>query len=137
MSNYVKTKVHLSDHQIDKLKSAHQKGEEVSLKIDKTKAPNYDMYLTPTQITQIGKRKRITTSKTQLKKTGGFLPFSAPFMHYCPALFPGAKALALGAASGAAGWRSKKTLDKISGSGCKKKALEREFIRIGNIQRSN
>ncbi|GBM21707.1 hypothetical protein AVEN_260917-1 [Araneus ventricosus] len=130
MSNYVKNKVHLRDHQIDKLKTAHQEGEELSLKIDKTKVPNYDMYLTPTQITQIWKRKQITISKTKLKKTGCFLPFSALFI---PALFAGAKSLALGAASGAAGWGAKKTLDKISGSGCKKKPLEREFIKIGNI----
>lgn len=121
MSSYIKTKVHLSDHQIAKLRSAYQKGEEVSLQIDKTKAPNYDIHLTPTQINQIGKGKRITISKTQLKKTGGFLPFLAPFI---PALIAGAKALALGAASGAAGWGAKKALDKMSGSGCvKKKAL--------------
>ncbi|GFV34667.1 uncharacterized protein TNCV_1449711 [Trichonephila clavipes] len=114
MSNYVKTKIHLSDHQIAKLKSAYRKGEEVSSQIDKTKTPNYDMHLTPTQI---GKGKRITLSKTQLKKTGDFLPFLAPFL---PALIAGAKALALGAASGAASWGAKKALDKISGSGCKK-----------------
>ena len=118
MSNYVKTKIHLSDHQIAKLKSAYQKGEEVSLQIDKTKPSNYDIYLTQTQIAQIGKGKRITVSKTQLKKIGGFLPFLAPFI---PALIAGAKALALGAASGAAGWGAKKALDKISGSGCAKK----------------
>lgn len=118
MSNYIKTRVHLSDHQIAKLKSACRKGEEVSLQIDKTKASNYDIYLTPTQVTQIGKGKRITISKTQLKKTGGFLPFLAPLI---PALIAGAKALALGAASGAAGWGAKKALDKISGSGCTKK----------------
>ena len=52
MSNYVKTKIHLSDHQIAKLKSAYQKGEEVSLQIDKTKPSNYDKYLTQTQIAQ-------------------------------------------------------------------------------------
>ncbi|GFU29722.1 uncharacterized protein TNCV_4745491 [Trichonephila clavipes] len=39
---------------------------------------------------------------------------------FLPALIAGAKALALGAASGAAGWGAKKALDKISGSGCKK-----------------
>ncbi|GFX21312.1 uncharacterized protein TNCV_2252591 [Trichonephila clavipes] len=119
---------------IAKLKSAYRKGEEVSLQIDKTKTPNYDMHLTPTQITQIGKGKRITISKTQLKKTGGFLPFLAPFL---PALIAGAKALALGAASGAAGWGAKKALDKISGSGYKKIPLEREFIKIGNIRRNS
>ncbi|GFU97772.1 uncharacterized protein TNCV_2532451 [Trichonephila clavipes] len=92
------------------------------------------MHLTPTQINQIGKRKRINISQTQLKKTGGFLPFLAPFL---PALIVGAKALALGAASGAVGWGGRKALDKISGSGCKKIPLEREFIKIGNIQRNN
>ncbi|GFX52529.1 uncharacterized protein TNCV_4325451 [Trichonephila clavipes] len=124
----------MTKDQIAKLKSAYRKGEEVSLQIDKTKTPNYDMHLTPTQITQIGKGKRITISKTQLKKTGGFLPFLAPFL---PALIAGAKALALGAASGAAGWGAKKALDKISGSGCKKIPLEREFIKIGNIRRNS
>ena len=114
MSNYVKAKVHLSDHQIAKLRSAYQKGEEVSLQIDKTKAPNHEIYLTPTQISHIGKGKRISISRTQLKKTGGFLPF------LIPALIAGAKALALGAASGAAGWGVKKALDKVSGSGKKK-----------------
>ncbi|KAF8769811.1 hypothetical protein HNY73_017420 [Argiope bruennichi] len=108
----------MTKEQIAKLKSAFRKGEEVSLQIDKTKAPNYDMHLTPTQVAQIGKGKRITISKTQLKKTGGFLPFLAPFI---PALIAGAKALALGAASGAAGWGAKKALEKMSGSGCKKK----------------
>ncbi|GFX19065.1 uncharacterized protein TNCV_3768421 [Trichonephila clavipes] len=43
-----------------------------------------------------------------------------------PALIAGAKALALGAANGAARWGAKKALDKISGSGCKKIPLERE-----------
>lgn len=119
MSNYVKTKIHLSDHQIAKLKSAYQKGEEVSLQVDKAKPSNYEIYLTQTQITQIGKGKRITISKTQLKKTGGFLPFLAPFI---PALIAGAKALALGAASGAAGFGAKKALEKISGGCAKKKS---------------
>ncbi|GFW62175.1 uncharacterized protein TNCV_1686061 [Trichonephila clavipes] len=120
--------------QIAKLKSAYRKGEEVSLQIDKIKTPNYDMHFTSTQITQIGKGKRITISQTQLKKTGGFFPFLAPFL---PELIAGAKALALGAASGADGWGAKKALDKISGSGCKKIPLEREFIKIGNTRRSN
>lgn len=120
MSNYVKTKIHLSDHQIAKLKSAYQKGEEVSLQVDKAKPSNYEIYLTQTQITQIGKGKRITISKTQFKKTGGFLPFLAPFI---PALIAGAKALALGAASGAAGFGAKKALEKISGGCAKKKSI--------------
>ncbi|GFY45594.1 uncharacterized protein TNIN_106291 [Trichonephila inaurata madagascariensis] len=111
------------------LKSACRKGEEVSLQIDKTKTTNHDMYLT-----QIGKGKRITISKTQLKKTAGFLPFLAPLIS---ALIAGTKALVLGAASGAAGWGAKKALVTISGSGCKKSPLERESIKIGNIRRSD
>ncbi|GFS49846.1 uncharacterized protein TNCV_4344851 [Trichonephila clavipes] len=42
---------------------------------------------------------------------------------FLPALIAGSKALALGAASGAAGCGAKKVLDKILGSGCKKKSL--------------
>lgn len=118
MSNYIKARVHLSDHQIAKLKSAYQKGEEVTLQIDRTKPANYDMHLTQTQLAQITKGKRITVSKSQLKKTGGFLPFLAPLI---PALIAGAKALALGAASGAAGYGAKKALEKIAGSGLKKR----------------
>ena len=98
-------KVYLSDGQQNKLKSAFQKGEKVSLQIDKTKAPNFKMRLTETQINQIKNNKRITVSKTQL---GGVLPFLIPLLG----------ALATGVASGAAGWGTKKALDKISGSRC-------------------
>lgn len=111
MSNYVKTKVHLSDHQINKLKTAHKKKEEVTLQINTSKAPNHDLYLTQTQIEQLKKGKRIKISKTQLEKNGGFLPFLIPIL----------TTLATGALSGAAGWGAKKIMDKVSGSGCKGK----------------
>lgn len=111
MSNYISTKIHLSEGQINKLKSAYKKGEEVTLQIDKNKSPNYDILLTKTQINQIKNGKRITISKSELKKFGGFLPFLLPLL----------TSLALGTASGAAGWGTKKILDKISGSGCEKK----------------
>jgi len=111
MSNYVETKVYLSDHQVGKLKTAVKKNEEVSLQIDTTKRPNQSLYLTKTQIEQLKKGKRITLSKTQLKKNGGILPFLVPIL----------TALATGTLSGAAGWGVKKALDKATGSGCNKK----------------
>lgn len=115
MSNYIKKRIHLSDNQISKLKLAYKNSKEISLQIDKNKPPNYDMYLTQTQIKHIANGKRIKISMTQLKKNGGFLPFLIPI------LIAGAKALAIGATSGAAGWVAKKGLDKISGSGKPKK----------------
>lgn len=102
---YTKIRVHLSEGQIDKLRTAAKKGESVTLQIDSTLPPNNDLYLTETQVGQINKGKRITISKTQLRKTGGFLPF----------LVPALAALATGTLSGAAGWGTKKLLDKATG----------------------
>ena len=62
MSDYIKKKVHLSDSQISKLKSSFKNGTEMTFQIDNLKCPNYDIYLTKTQINQIGNSKRITTS---------------------------------------------------------------------------
>ena len=107
MSNYVKAKVYLSDSQKSKLKLALRNQDNLTLQIDKTKAPNHEMYLTKTQINQINNGKRITVSKTQLKKNGGFLPFLIPIL--------------TGLLSGTAGWGAKKLLDKVTGSGCPKK----------------
>ena len=56
----------ISNSQIHKLQSVFKNNEEVTLQIDKSKTPNYDIYLTKTQINQIGNDKRITISKTQL-----------------------------------------------------------------------
>lgn len=111
MSNYIKTRVYLSESQQGKLRSAVKNGDEISLQIDKTKQPNHDIYLTSTQIKHIREGKRIKISKTQLKKNAGFLPF----------LIPALGALATGALSGTAGYGVKKLLDKITGSGAKKK----------------
>lgn len=104
---YVKTKVYLTDTQIDKIKHAFKNGESVSLQISSEKPPNYDLHLTKTQLLKLDKGKRITLSKTQLKKTGGFLPFLIPLL----------TTLATGALSGAAGWGARKVLDKTTGSG--------------------
>lgn len=111
MSNYIKTRVYLSESQKNKLKSALKNQEELSLQIDKTKQPNHDIYLTKTQIKHLQDGKRITISKTQLKKLGGFLPFLLPIL----------AALGTGTLSGVAGWGAKKVLDKVAGSGCLKK----------------
>jgi len=109
--SYQKVGVYLSEGQQNKLKNAYKNGEEVSLQIKKEMPANYTMNLTKTQIKHINDNKRITISKTQLKQNGGILPFLIPLLG----------ALATGVASGAAGWGTKKALDKISGSGSKKK----------------
>ena len=132
MSDYIKKKVHLSESQISKLKSAFKNGTEVTFQIDKSKCPNYDIYLTKTQINQINNGKRITFSKTQLKKNGGFLPFLAALI---PALTTAAKlavpALATGALSGLASSAVQKKMkgngiyqpfENTKGSGSKKKS---------------
>lgn len=105
MSHYLPTKVYLSEKQIEKLKAAARNGESITLQIDANKPPNFDMYLTKTQLGQLSKGKRITISKSQLKKNGGFLPFLAPIL----------ATIATGALSGAAGWGTKKILDKTTG----------------------
>lgn len=105
--SYIRKKIYLSDSQKTKIKSALQKGISVTLRINRFASPNYDILLTATQISQIAKGKEITLSKTQLAKNGGFLPF----------LFPLLAALGTGVASGAAGWGTKKVLDKIAGQG--------------------
>lgn len=108
---YVKTKVYLSDNQIGKIKSAFKNNQEVTLQINKSKPPNYDLHLTNTQLNQIEKGKRIKLSKTQLEKTGGFLPFLIPLL----------TSLGLGAVGSLGSFGTKKILEKISGSGLKKK----------------
>jgi len=120
MSNYIKTKVYLSESQKGKLRSAFKNGDEISLQINKSKSPNHEMLLTQTQIKQVGQGKRIKISKTQLKKNGGFLPFLIPI------LLAAGKAIASGALAGAAGYGVKKVLDKVSGSGCCKKKTSRK-----------
>ena len=52
----------MNDGHVRKLKFTFKNNKEVTLQIDKSKTPNYDIYLTKTQINQIGNSKRITTS---------------------------------------------------------------------------
>lgn len=86
-------KVYLSDYQINKLKKASKKGEDVTLQIKYNKTPNYDIKLSKTQIDQVGKGKRITIN-------GGFLPALIPLL-LTAAKFA-APAIATGALSGLA-----------------------------------
>ncbi|GFY66227.1 hypothetical protein TNIN_287721 [Trichonephila inaurata madagascariensis] len=81
------------------------------------------------------KRKEIYTGKgaeDKLEILARFIDmlFNGSKTPLIPALIAGAKALALGAGSGAAGWGAKKALDTISGSGCKK-TPEKGVIKIG------
>ena len=59
MKNYTNKKIYLSDWQIRKLKSPFKNYEEIRLQIDKSKIPNYDIYLTKTQINQIGHGRKL------------------------------------------------------------------------------
>ena len=118
---YIKKKIYLSDSQKIKLKNALSRQENLTLRIKKYAPPNHEMYLTPTQIARIIRGKEITISKTQLKKNGGFLPFLMPLL----------AALDTGVASGAAGWGTKKLLDKIAGGGGLKKRTKRKKKRRG------
>ena len=112
----IKKKVYLSESQKSKLKMALRKQDNLTLRINPYAPPNHEMYLTPTQIIRIHKGKQITVSKTQLKKNGGILPFLIPLL----------AALGTGVASGAAGWGTKKILDKIAGTGyCKRRKKKR------------
>ncbi|GFT84274.1 uncharacterized protein TNCV_1150651 [Trichonephila clavipes] len=104
--SYIKKPVYLSNSQIKKLKDALKHGGELTLQLE-DKPPNHEMYLTKTKINQINKGKRIKISKTHLNKNGGFLPFLIPIL----------TSLGLGAA----GWGTKKVLDKITGSGAREK----------------
>ena len=106
--SYIRKRVYLSDAQKSKLKTALLNQQNVTLRINRYATPNYEMFLTPTQIVRIGNDKQISVSKNQLIKNGGFLPFLLPLL----------AALGTGVASGAAGWGTKKILDKVAGSGC-------------------
>ena len=54
----------MNDGHVRKLKFTFKNNKEVTLQIDKSKSPNYGIYLTKTQIHQIGNGKRIIISKT-------------------------------------------------------------------------
>ena len=118
MSNYTKYKVYLTPNQQDKVKIAFKNGKNCSLRI-KPKAGNTDLMLTNSQINHIIQNKKqnrgaeINLSKSQLEKSGGFLPLllglasaAAPF-------------IARAAATGALGYVGSKIAQKVTGIGIK------------------
>ena len=76
---YIKHRVHLSDNQMSKLRTAARKKEKLSLDINPKLQGNFDLYLTQRQVNKIlkGKTARLDLSPTQLKKNGGFI-FTIP-----------------------------------------------------------
>jgi hypothetical protein len=116
MSNYTKFKVYLTPNQQDKIKNAFKSGKDCSLRIE-PRAGNTDLMLTNSQINHILQNKKqnkgaeIKLSKTQLEKSGGFLPLllglasvAAPF-------------IARAAATGALGYAGNKIAEKVMGKG--------------------
>ena len=107
--NTMGTKVFLSDNQKAKMKTAFNKGESVSIRIDKTKSPNTTVTLNQTQLNKLkipGKTCDLTFSKTQI---GGFLPF------LIPAAIAAGKALGVGGLS----YLGSQAVKKLSGNGLK------------------
>ncbi len=117
MSTYTKYKVYLTPSQQDKVKSAFKNGKNCSLRIE-PKAGNTDLMLTNSQINHIQNKKqnkgaKINLPKTQLEKSGGFLPLLAAAL---PAVIP---FLARAAATGALGYVGNKIAQKVMGKGIK------------------
>ena len=101
-------------------KGAMQIGATIMLKSANMSAGPHNLALTKTQLSHFnkaraaGKGTRIKFSKDAISnmiKSGGILPF----------LIPAITALATGALSGAAGWGTRKILDKATGGAIKRK----------------
>jgi hypothetical protein len=98
MTNYTNYRVTLTNGQINKLKSAHKNGTDVTIRISKKGDGNINLPLTQTQINKMKKATsglELCLSKSQLshmEKHGGFLPL---LLAAIPAI--------LGAAGGLAG----------------------------------
>ena len=111
MNTYTKYKVYLTPNQKEKVQSAFKGNKDCTLRIQ-PKTPNTELMLTTSQINNILKAKRenksvdIHLSKTQLEKSGGFLPLLT-------ALAPAALK---GIASGAAAYLGNKGLAKLFGN---------------------
>lgn len=109
-TNYTKFKVNLTPNQKSKIQSAYRNGEDCSLRIE-PKNDNTDLMLTASQ----NKSADINLSKTQLQKSGGFLPLLAAAL---PAVLP---FIARAAATRALGYAVNKIAQKVMGKGIKSK----------------
>ncbi len=87
--SFIKHNVYLTDFQLNKLRMAAKKKEQIHLDINPNMKPNFELYLTQSQITKLAKghTARIKLSKSQLVKNGGFI-------FTIPALLAGIGALA-------------------------------------------
>jgi hypothetical protein len=77
--SYLKHSVHLTNFQLNKLKTAAKHSSPVSIDLDPQKPANFELYLTQRQINKLKKGipTRLNISKSQIKRNGGFL-FSVP-----------------------------------------------------------
>ena len=114
---FMRHTVHLTDGQIEKLRSGAKKKESTTLTIDPTIRGNFQLYLTQTQINKLkkGSPAKVTLSKTQLTKNGGFI-------FTIPAILAGIGAAASIASAGSAIARAVNTNKH-------EKAVEKEEVR--------
>lgn len=114
MSNYTKYKVYLTPNQKDKIQRAFRTNTDCTLRIQ-PKTGNTDLMLSVTQINHILQAKRenkavdVHISKTQLQKSGGFLPLLLATLPF----------LTKAAATGAIGYAGSKIAQKVMGKGIK------------------
>jgi hypothetical protein len=131
MSNYTKFKVYLTPNQQNKVKNAFKNRKDCTLRVE-PKAGNTDLMLTNSQINHIIQSKKqnkgaeINLSKTQLEKSGGFLPLllglasaAAPF-------------IARAAATGALGYVGSKIAQKVTGKGVETSKKSKKTRRQGS-----
>ncbi len=112
MSNYLKYKIYLTPNQKHKIQTAFKTNTDCILRIQ-PKNGNTNVMLSVTQINNILKAKRenknvdLHLSKTQLHKSGGFLPLLAAALPF----------LTKAAATGAIGYAGSKIAQKVIGKG--------------------
>lgn len=125
MSIYLKQRVYLTPNQKEKIKSAFRNNQSCSLRIE-PKVGNMDLMLTVSQINHLLHNKRqnkaadIILSKTQLHKSGGFLPLIAAALPL----------ITKAAASGALGYAGSKIAEKFIGKGIKQKQRPKKVIQL-------
>ncbi len=107
--SYVRHSVHLTEGQLSKLRSAAKNKEAVSIQINPQQQANHHLYLTRSQIARLKKGpSRITLSKSQLVRNGGFV-VTIPMI---TAALAGLASVAGTASTVATAVNKKKALDK-------------------------